>query len=282
MSTGTGRTKSVSSRPVTAIVRSSQFSEPRVSSSAVASTPPWARPGAPWWAGLTVNSAVTLTPSPARAWSCRPDGCPSPQPETVLVVRTEELPGGGSVRVPDRRDRVDRGCQSGGCSTHRRRPYPRGGVPVAPCQAWLHAAFRTALRRTCHRSTFVVVHRLRGRCRLCAVASASRVPAAARRAERRDGRACGSVEQVLLRPDPGRRRGAGGGRCPHPALGAPGARRAGPRENARLAHAKPRTRALSRGCAVMWARRCGWRTRIRTTRHRTTPPPGNRGAWRRR
>ncbi|GFN07785.1 hypothetical protein GCM10010298_65480 [Streptomyces microflavus] len=32
--------------------------------------------------------------------------------ETVLVVRTEELPGGGGVRVPDRRDGVGRGCQS--------------------------------------------------------------------------------------------------------------------------------------------------------------------------
>ena len=65
--TGTGRTKSDSSRPVTAMTRSSQLSAPSVSSSADTSTPPCASPGAPWWAGCTVNSAVTLTPSPAFA-----------------------------------------------------------------------------------------------------------------------------------------------------------------------------------------------------------------------
>ncbi|GGY78978.1 hypothetical protein GCM10010342_77940 [Streptomyces anulatus] len=32
--------------------------------------------------------------------------------ETVFVVRSEELAGGGRVGVPDRRDGVGRGCQS--------------------------------------------------------------------------------------------------------------------------------------------------------------------------
>ncbi len=79
--TGTGRTKSDSSRPVTAMTRSSQLSEPSVSSSAAASTPPCASPGAPWWAVCTVNSAVTLTPSPARVARCSPCGWDSPQPK---------------------------------------------------------------------------------------------------------------------------------------------------------------------------------------------------------
>ena len=109
---GTGRTKSVSSRPVTAIVRSSQFSEPSVSSSAVASTPPWARPGAPWWAGLhgELGGDAHALAGPRR--EVQPVRLALAAAETVLVVRAEELAGGGGVRVPHRGDGVGRGCQS--------------------------------------------------------------------------------------------------------------------------------------------------------------------------
>ncbi|CAM5373912.1 hypothetical protein SGRIM128S_07112 [Streptomyces griseomycini] len=74
--TGTGRTE-VGLQPCRSprSMRSSQFSEPSVSSSAVASTPPWARPGAPWWAGCTVNSAVIAHAlRRPRASRCSPCG----------------------------------------------------------------------------------------------------------------------------------------------------------------------------------------------------------------
>ena len=101
--TGTGRTKSVSSRPVTAMVRSSQLSEPSVSSSAETSTPPCASPGAPWWAGRTVNSAVMLDALTGPGGQVQAVRLGLAAAEAVVVVRAEQLPGAGAS-----------GCRTGG------------------------------------------------------------------------------------------------------------------------------------------------------------------------
>ncbi|GGN72453.1 hypothetical protein GCM10011579_049660 [Streptomyces albiflavescens] len=70
-------------------------------------------------AGLQVQSMRLLTATP----------------ETLFVVGSEELAGGGRVGVPHRRDGVCGGRQSCGSTTHSRRPYPRVHQLLAPCQA---------------------------------------------------------------------------------------------------------------------------------------------------
>ncbi|GAB7060358.1 hypothetical protein JCM12681A_20680 [Streptomyces mexicanus] len=56
-------------------------------------------------------------------------------PETRAVVRAEEFTGRGGVGVPYRLDGVGGRLKACGTTTHRRRPYPRGGPSRAPCQA---------------------------------------------------------------------------------------------------------------------------------------------------
>ncbi len=60
----------------------------------------------------TVNSAVTLTPSPYPRHQVQSVRLSSAAAETVFVVRSEELAGGGRVGMPDRLDGVGRRCQS--------------------------------------------------------------------------------------------------------------------------------------------------------------------------
>ena len=106
-------------------------------------------PGAPWWAGRTVNSAVTRTPSPARASRCRPCGCRRHSRSTGRSARR------GALRVRARRGgapapwRRREASAAADVRQSQRADLTRAGrQPAVACQAWLHAA----LRRTPHRA----------------------------------------------------------------------------------------------------------------------------------
>ncbi len=107
--TGTGRTKSVSSRPVTAMVRSSQFSEPSVSSSARGEHAAVGEAG-----GALVGRPHGELGGDAHALSgpgreVQSVGLFAAAAETLFVVGTEELAGRGRVGVAHGRHGVGGG-----------------------------------------------------------------------------------------------------------------------------------------------------------------------------
>ncbi len=107
--TGTGRRYSVVSVPVTAGISSSQNSAAIDSSRAQASKPPWARPGAPWCASVTVYSPVAETPSPATSDSRRPVADSEPHPKQNGFCVASDDPGEGASEA-----RSGRGSPAGG------------------------------------------------------------------------------------------------------------------------------------------------------------------------
>lgn len=135
MSTGTGRTKSVS-KPAghrddtqQPVQRAERLVEGGGQNSAVGETGGALVRGAHRELGGDADAVLRASRQ------VQPVGLFVAASETVSVVRAEELTGCGGIGVPHGRYGVGGGRQSCRSTTHRRRPYPRVLGESAPCQA---------------------------------------------------------------------------------------------------------------------------------------------------
>ena len=119
---------------------SSQFTAPSTLSKASASRPPWARPGAPWWFSVTVNSVVMLRPLPDGRTApaarprrrCRSRSTWKKREPAWLPVR------GRSDAAPGGRRPAEGGCR---CRSHRAESTGRD-VPRPPRRGHAHTQER--------------------------------------------------------------------------------------------------------------------------------------------